>query len=64
MNTQLVEARSSPDLSLGLRPVTQPSAVELEDARSQAIAARIAQQDRRDRELAADRLLLLTVPRR
>ena len=64
MNTQLVEARSSPDLSLELRPATQPSSAELDDARSQAIALRIAQRDRRDRELAADRLLLQTVPRR
>ncbi|MEP6844208.1 MAG: hypothetical protein ABJA11_11840 [Pseudolysinimonas sp.] len=93
MNTQLLEARPSPDPSVQHRVATHPSSARLTvsrgsatdrlalrlgmalviwgrrhvdrvDARSRAVALDVALHARRDRELAAERLLLLTVPRR
>jgi hypothetical protein len=92
MNTQLLEAPSSPVRS-SQHVATHPSAASLStssssaadrlalrlgmalviwgrrhvdrvDARARAAAGAVHEQDRNDRELAAQRLLQLTVPRR
>jgi hypothetical protein len=60
MNTQLLEAPPSPVRS------SQHVATHVDrvDARARAAAGAVHEQERNDRELAAQRLLQLTVPRR